>query len=74
MRIKDGKMSHTKVINVTILVNYVVFDAPAVNKPFEERMDFLKNLMRDLKHLKHIDLVEQEKCKGRIGEALRSDE
>jgi hypothetical protein len=43
-----------------------VFDAPFVAKPFEERIEFLKEFFNseDGKKAKNVQLVEHEKCQG----------
>jgi DNA ligase 1 len=44
-------------------VRYVVFDAPAQQDPFEERMTFLKDVLSSLT-CQHTTLLDQERCTG----------
>jgi DNA ligase 1 len=50
---------------------YVVFDAPAVNETFEQRLEFLRDALAESKSV-FVRVLEQERCRGvdHLGEEL----
>jgi DNA ligase-1 len=39
-------------------ITYMVFDLPLVRKPFKERYDILKNMLKDIPHVKLVEHIE----------------